>query len=797
MNFATEIRLSDLSDAVVRLRPEGEAWIGIAQLLGLEVAARRAVPEQPRASTPIVPPAKEQRAGLFGSASTFPLPLPRESRDAAEPIPISAALLNGSALDISGPRAAFATPPPSPLIPPRELRAFVYATVAQLVPSATVDLEKLTGQLARLRMPRTLPRKMRRGLRRGVALVTDYGDGMQPFRSDAAQFARGLRQIAASHQYKQYSVVGSPADPLDGDIDRLPKTAPVPGAVVAILTDAGIARPWSMHRAQPAEWMGWAKRLTRAGYRVVAVVPYGPSRWPAGARRSMHCTYWHPAKRVAGSGPHLVRALCRRLSLAGRVDPVLLREARRYFFPHIEAGLEADCIFSRYVAIANPHVVVFRDDALRELREELAADPAELEETRRFLQKHRGSPERTDELLSFEEDLVYSALRGTPQDQAAVHKGLAGTLRALVSREEEHDLARWAVSFVREAPAWVQELEVSVVLSEVSRRRVAGRPVQVYLSRSTSPESRQGYRVHIGPDGFTRMGALRNDRIQAIRNVLVGLRGFALVPSDTCYSLATRPTDTEMARRVNRILGRKEEPISLAFDERRRIAEWVDVTSTADRLIEALTPGPLTVVCRVREGVEGRIAVEVLAAPDRTIGCRIPDSVERQLVTACDYPLTTVAVRTLDEEKRVVTDFEEARRIVEQGIASLGEPVALATVEYGRPFESAHSTVVRTPGRSGEAYEILRQGEISREQIVEKAATPTRRELESEPRFVGVRELAARILTDVRATDRERSVANLFLSALAGATPDAVAVFTAELESIWKDIEHPSRRRPI
>jgi L-threonylcarbamoyladenylate synthase len=214
---------------------------------------------------------------------------------------------------------------------------------------------------------------------------------------------------------------------------------------------------------------------------------------------------------------------------------------------------------------------------------------------------------------------------------------------------------------------------------------------------------------------LTASGALRSDHVQAIVDILVDRGGVALIPSDTCYSLAARPTGSAVSRRINRILERREEPISLAFDSVTRVDDWVDLTAGAARLLEGLTPGPLTVVCPIFEGVvQGvtNIADDVLAAPDRTIGVRIPDSrIETQLVTACDYPLTTVAVRTRDRARRAVTAYEDAREIVLARLADLGEMVPLAMVETQQKFYPAHSTVVRAPGRAYQVeYDVIRQG---------------------------------------------------------------------------------------
>jgi L-threonylcarbamoyladenylate synthase len=207
------------------------------------------------------------------------------------------------------------------------------------------------------------------------------------------------------------------------------------------------------------------------------------------------------------------------------------------------------------------------------------------------------------------------------------------------------------------------------------------------------------------------------EHAQAIANLLVDEGGFALLPSDTCYSLAAVPSGLEMSREINTILDRQEEPISLAFDGLPRASVWADISVTAMRLIEFLTPGPLTVVCPLSERVGAQIAADVLAAPDRTLGIRIPDSrIETQLVTTCDSPLTTVAVRRKDDPRTPVTNFSEALHTVFVGLRRIGRVPELAAIEGPVKFATTHSTVVRVRSDSA-AYEVLRRGAISDQQL--------------------------------------------------------------------------------
>jgi L-threonylcarbamoyladenylate synthase len=227
------------------------------------------------------------------------------------------------------------------------------------------------------------------------------------------------------------------------------------------------------------------------------------------------------------------------------------------------------------------------------------------------------------------------------------------------------------------------------------------------------------FRMEIRASELTPAGVLRHEHVNAIVDVLMRRGGFAMLPSDTCYSLATIPGGRLMSERINRILTREGEPISVSFDGVPLMEEWVVVNPVARRLLDDFTPGPLTVVCDASPTLKPSNTTYVLDAPDGTVGVRIPDSnIERQLVTACKKPLTTPAVRTL--AKVPVTDYQQARAIVEEGLGRLSEPFALVTVEARNPFLETHSTVVRVHGKTLTGlYKILRQGAISADHIEE------------------------------------------------------------------------------
>jgi L-threonylcarbamoyladenylate synthase len=203
-------------------------------------------------------------------------------------------------------------------------------------------------------------------------------------------------------------------------------------------------------------------------------------------------------------------------------------------------------------------------------------------------------------------------------------------------------------------------------------------------------------------------GSLPTSVVQKLRDSLMH-RGFVLLPSDTCYSLGTLAFDESSRRQVNAILGRKDEPISLAFSSYFQVQQLVKMGDTTAVLLERFTPGPITIVCEAKDDVSKEFLEDTIGSVDRTIGVRIPDSwVERDVAGCSEYQLMTVAVRDLDT-KEPIQDFKRALEIVDLGIERLGG-AAWAAIERNTLFHGLHSTVVRIGG--SDKVELLRKGDI-------------------------------------------------------------------------------------
>lgn len=238
-----------------------------------------------------------------------------------------------------------------------------------------------------------------------------------------------------------------------------------------------------------------------------------------------------------------------------------------------------------------------------------------------------------------------------------------------------------------------------------SRRFLDALPETVFGSSDQAPEppstgrspsalSELSYRV--AHRDLTNSGALRYPDVNALIEILRG-RGFVITPSDTCYALSALPLDRRVSERINLVLARNREPISLAFGAFKDVTGWANLAVEELRILEHLTPGPLTLVVKAQKGTPEHLLSDALDVSDETLGIRIPDSqVERQLAAELEQPLTTPAIR--DADGSPVRDFSRAVEVVAAGMKRLpaGQRGLLAGIEVpAGSFLSQHSTVAR------------------------------------------------------------------------------------------------------
>jgi hypothetical protein len=193
---------------------------------------------------------------------------------------------------------------PAPLFRSNWTRAILSATLSARRPIGPPDLERAVEMIARGQALRQLPRQPILTLARGVQALIDVGDAMQPFAEDRAVLRRDLQRIVGGDSLDIVECAGSPRE-VRRDADAFewqeygPRFAPQLDACVLIVSDFGISSASGLaRRASPYTWAMLARRLKRAGHRVVGFVPYPTARWPAVLARAVDLVTWDRATSV-------------------------------------------------------------------------------------------------------------------------------------------------------------------------------------------------------------------------------------------------------------------------------------------------------------------------------------------------------------------------------------------------------------------------------------------------------------------------------------------------------------------
>ena len=182
----------------------------------------------------------------------------------------------------------------SPLLLPRWARAILSASLATSAEDGPLDIEKIVETLGKGETLPTLPTLSAPTLRRGVQLLVDQSRSMQPFMRDQVWMQDEILKVVGSDKVKIEYFAGSPLRGAGAGLKPWPAYEPPPaGTPVLLLTDLGICQPMlSNEWADAGEWLQFAQMVGQAKCRLIAFVPYGPSRWPRKLTRVMTLIQW-------------------------------------------------------------------------------------------------------------------------------------------------------------------------------------------------------------------------------------------------------------------------------------------------------------------------------------------------------------------------------------------------------------------------------------------------------------------------------------------------------------------------
>ncbi len=170
-----------------------------------------------------------------------------------------------------------------------------------------------------------------------------------------------------------------------------------------------------------------------------------------------------------------------------------------------------------------------------------------------------------------------------------------------------------------------------------------------------------------------------------------------VLPTETVYGVAADPRAADAVGRIYRAKGRADEkPIALFAAELNQVEQYgARVSPKAVRLARRFWPGPLTLVLPCTSGF---------------VGFRVPD-----------HPVPLAVLRRMGAVLAVTSanrSGEPPAITAQEAAAALGSYVSIV-LDAGPSPGGTPSTVVKV---DGEKLEILREGAISREEILRVSA---------------------------------------------------------------------------
>lgn len=182
---------------------------------------------------------------------------------------------------------------------------------------------------------------------------------------------------------------------------------------------------------------------------------------------------------------------------------------------------------------------------------------------------------------------------------------------------------------------------------------------------------------------------------------------FAVLPTDTGPMLACNALDPAAIDALFALKGRSDgNPIHVAVPDMASVEKLVFVNESARRAMEALLPGPLTVICPKRD-----IVPDLLVAGTGNLGIRIPDSPSvLQVCAAAGVPLTSTSLNL---------SGQRPKDTIAETLADLhwsGANLVYNVVDPGQGVLKTPSTVVRI--LDGSSAEVLRPGPVSEDRIL-------------------------------------------------------------------------------
>jgi hypothetical protein len=289
----------ELRDAIARLL--GMEWTPARTKPGPEPPSIVPPPQPPPGAPPVAPRDRARRAAqpdapIERPPDAVPEPLHVEQSKGPERRP-------PKWLEHAAPLArvdlvAAKPPPVPPLLDPLQSRAVLSGTLSRRFYDGPLDVERVVERICRGEAVIEIPRLMQPTMARGVQVLIDRGEGMVPYAADVQAMRDELGRVVGNYALEILQFAHSPLRGAGKKSRRTWRpyaelTPPRRGATIIALTDLGIRRlPPPANPASEDEWIQLASYLDRFECPLVALVPYGPDRWPVRLRKRFAIIEW-------------------------------------------------------------------------------------------------------------------------------------------------------------------------------------------------------------------------------------------------------------------------------------------------------------------------------------------------------------------------------------------------------------------------------------------------------------------------------------------------------------------------
>jgi len=194
------------------------------------------------------------------------------------------------------------------LFEPKWQRAIITKLASVTVPLGEPDLERVVDRIASGQALLTIPRRGIPTTAKGLQMLIDQGDSLEPFRLDVAELVRAFQRTVGPARVAVQSFRGLPEWGCAIGIEWADYRLPPAGTSVVVVSDLGLAPCPPM--AIAASTSGWRKFFGRLA-------------------RQRH---------------HYTRELACVASLAARIEPQLLRLLRLQLTPGAPVSAEAEFV---------------------------------------------------------------------------------------------------------------------------------------------------------------------------------------------------------------------------------------------------------------------------------------------------------------------------------------------------------------------------------------------------------------------------------------------------------------------